>query len=154
MISFTGKLVHLFLYKSANLNPERVKSGIPGCQGLDILFWKTPNRNFTHKDGTTKNGTRYEIYTPKKEVHPDNVIYYLHGGGYIGKQNWIYRYQSRYFSKAAGNATVIYLDYDVAPEYTYPTQLNQAMDLWEEITGPLGFRAENIVCGGDSAGGN
>ncbi len=154
MMSLMGKLVHTFLYRSANLNPERVKSGIPGSSGLNILFWKTPNREFKHHNGKTKNGTKYEIYEPKSGTHPDNVVYYLHGGGYIGKQNWIYRYQSRYFSQAAGGATVVYVDYDTAPEHVYPTQLNQALDVWEEMTEVLGWKAENILCGGDSAGGN
>mgnify|MGYP000213602114 CR=1 FL=1 len=66
-----------------------------------------------YKTAKTKNGTRYEMYFPKKNVHPENVVYYLHGGAYFGKQNWLYRYQSRYFSKAAGGATVIYLDYEI-----------------------------------------
>ena len=154
MVSLTGKIVAAYLYRVVNMNPEKVKSGIPGSKGLDILFWKTPNREMKYKTAKTKNGTRYEMYFPKKNVHPENVVYYLHGGAYFGKQNWLYRYQSRYFSKAAGGATVIYLDYDVAPKHVYPTQLNQALDVWEEITGKLGFKPENVVCGGDSAGGN
>lgn len=154
MISLTGKIMSAYLYKFANINPERVDSGIPGAKGLDILFFKKPNRNMKHWSSKTKSGTKYEVYVPKKGVHPDNVVYYLHGGAYIGKQNWVYRYQSRYFSKAAGGATVVYVNYDVAPKHVYPRQLDQAMDVWNEITGKLGFKAENVVCGGDSAGGN
>jgi len=154
MISFIGKIMHKILFKSGNRNPERNKSSHPGLRKLSILFWRTPNRDLTYKVGKTKNGTRYEIYLPKENVHPEHAVYYLHGGGYVGKQHWLYRYQSRYFSKAAGNASVIYLDYDVAPKHVYPTQLNQALDLWEEITGSFGFSPENVVLGGDSAGGN
>lgn len=154
MVSLTGKIVRTALYLFASVNPERVKSAIPGCSGLDKIFWKTPNREFKHYDAKTKNGTKYEVYLPKDGAKNDNVVYYLHGGAYIGKQNWIYRYQSRYYSQAAGGATVVYVDYDVAPEAVYPTQLNQALDVWDEITGKLGFKAENVVCGGDSAGGN
>ncbi|MCQ2461684.1 MAG: alpha/beta hydrolase [Clostridia bacterium] len=154
MVSLMGKVVRTALYLFASVNPERVKSAIPGCSGLDKIFWKTPNREFKHYDAKTKNGTKYEVYLPKSGAKNDNVVYYLHGGAYIGKQNWIYRYQSRYYSQAAGGATVVYVDYDVAPEAKYPTQLNQALDVWDEITGKLGFKAENVVCGGDSAGGN
>ena len=154
MVSLMGKVVRTALYLFASVNPERVKSAIPGCSGLNKLFWKTPNREFEHYDAKTKNGTKYEVYVPKAGVKNDNVVYYLHGGAYIGKQNWVYRYQSRYYSQAAGGATVVYVDYDVAPEAKYPTQLNQALDVWDEITGKLGFKAENVVCGGDSAGGN
>lgn len=154
MVSITGQIIRLALYTFANINPERVDSAIPGCQGLDIFFWKTPNREFKHHSGKTKNGTKYEVYEPKTGPKNDYCIYYLHGGAYIGKQNWIYRYQSRYFSQAAGGATVVYVDYDVAPDAVYPTQLDQAIDVWNEIVGKLGFKAGNVVCGGDSAGGN
>ncbi len=154
MVSLTGLLIREALYLFASVNPERVDSAIVPCSGLNKLFWKTPNREFKHYDAKTKNGTKYEVYSPKTGAKNDNVIYYLHGGAYIGKQNWIYRYQSRYFSQAAGGATVVYVDYDVAPKALYPTQLDQALDIWDEITGKLGFKAENVVCGGDSAGGN
>lgn len=154
MVSLMGKVVRTALYLFASVNPERVKSAIPGCSGLDKIFWKTPNREFKHYDAKTKNGTKYEVYLPKSGAKNDNVVYYLHGGAYLGKQTWVYRYQSRYFSDAAGGATVVYVDYDVAPKAKYPTQLNQALDVWDEITGKLGFKAENVVCGGDSAGGN
>ncbi|NLL62817.1 MAG: alpha/beta hydrolase [Ruminococcaceae bacterium] len=155
MISKRGWLVREFLYHIANLNPERVKSAIPGSKGLDVLFWKTPNREFAHYTKRTKNGTKYEVYYPKKGAHKDNCIYYLHGGAYIGKQNWIYRYQSRYYSNAADGATVVYVNYKTAPKHVYPAQLDAALDVWNEvILGELGFKAENVVCGGESAGGN
>ncbi len=156
MVSLTGQLIRKALYTFSNINPERVESAIPGCAGLDIFKMRNPNREMRYFDGVAPNGTKYEVYLPKdkSKVHPDNCVYYLHGGAYIGKQNWIYRYQSRYFSAAAGGATVVYVDYDVAPAAVYPTQLDQAIDVWNEITGKLGFKAENVVCGGDSAGGN
>ena len=153
-MSIRGKLVYNALYTFSNINPFHTESAIKGCQGLDILFWHTPNREFKYHIGKTANGTKYEVYEPKKGAHPDNVIYYLHGGAYIGKQMWVYRYQSRYFSNASNGATVVYVDYDVAPKAKYPTQLDQAMDVWNEITEVMGYKAENCVCGGDSAGGN
>ena len=153
-VSRMGKIVGEALYLFASVNPERVKSAIPACSGLGRLFWHKPNRELTYYLGKTKNGTKYEVYYPKTGAKNNNVIYYLHGGAYICKQSWVYRYQSRYFSAAAGGATVVFLDYDVAPKAVYPTQLNQALDVWDEITGKLGFKAEDIMVGGDSAGGN
>ena len=77
MVSLTGKIVAAYLYRVVNMNPEKVKSGIPGSKGLDILFWKTPNREMKYKTAKTKNGTRYEMYFPKKNVHPENVVYFF-----------------------------------------------------------------------------
>ena len=48
----------------------------------------------------------------------------------------------------------VLLDYKTAPEYKYPVQLNEALDLWDELTENQDYRAENIVIGGDSSGGN
>ena len=153
-VSRMAKIIRFYYRHVINMNPEKTESGIPGSTGMDWLIFKKVNRDFAHYDGKTKNGTKYEVYYPKGGAKNDNVVYYLHGGAYLGKQTWVYRYQSRYFSDAAGGATVVYVDYDVAPKAKYPTQLNQALDVWDEITGKLGFKAENVVCGGDSAGGN
>lgn len=153
-MSKRGDLISWFLYTFSNINPVRNESAIKPCQGLDVLFWHTPNREFKYHIAKTKNGTTYEVYEPKKGAHKENCIYYLHGGAYIGKNMWVYRYQSRYFSNAADGATVVYVDYDVAPGAKYPTQLNQALDVLDEINNVLGFKTENCVFGGDSAGGN
>ncbi len=147
-----GKLLCEFIYYLTNISPEHVKSAIRPCSGLNVLKFKTPNRDLKEIDGKTKNGTVYEIYEPKVGPHPDNCIIYFHGGAYIGKQSWVYRYQSRYFCKAADGARVVMLDYDVAPKAQYPTQLNQALDLWEEVTEVMGYDPANIMVGGDSAG--
>ena len=45
-------------------------------------------------------------------------------------------------------------DYRCAPDYQYPTQLNEALDLWDDLTKRQGYAPDQIILGGDSAGAN
>ncbi|OUM69993.1 hypothetical protein PIROE2DRAFT_37765 [Piromyces sp. E2] len=47
---------------------------------------------------------------------------------------------------------IVLIDYSLAPENKYPTQLNEALDVWNELTKRV--KPEDIMIGGDSAGGN
>lgn len=82
------------------------------------------------------------------------IIYYLHGGCYICGLTNNYHSFLREFCNLEDDVTVVLLDYKTAPEYKYPVQLNEALDLWDELTENQDYRAENIVIGGDSSGGN
>lgn len=50
------------------------------------------------------------------------------------------------------SCAVAMLDHRIAPEYTYPTALTDARDGWNELL-RQGYRPEDIVLAGDSAGG-
>lgn len=80
------------------------------------------------------------------------MIFYIHGGCYISGLTYNYRDFCAPLCDAAKGAEVVLLDYKLCPEYRYPTQLNEALDLWTELT--TRTRSENIIVGGDSSGGN
>src|SRR6185436_12393256 len=90
-------------------------------------------------------------------VEPVGALLWLHGGGWcIGDLDGFDRV-CRSLCNAAG-ATVVSVDYRLAPEHRYPAAVEDA-DLavaWATGHGAvqLGFDAVRVAIGGDSAGGN
>ncbi|KAJ8104824.1 hypothetical protein OPT61_g10546 [Boeremia exigua] len=83
------------------------------------------------------------------------VLVYLHGGGYVlpctsGHFLWLGDLQK----SLGSDVSVLFLAYNLAPEYAYPSQLRQAVELIRYLTENEGRNPANIIIGGDSAGGN
>jgi len=85
---------------------------------------------------------------------PQNVIFNIHGGGFMacllaGDVGYLSQW-----SKATG-AVVVYPFYSMAPEAPYPKGLNEVIEVYREVrAGALGFPVSRVVVSGDSAGGN
>lgn len=104
---------------------------------------------------------RLHILKPKNRS-TDNVIMQIHGGGWaIGSPEVYYGVMSEWI-KGIG-ATIIAIDYSLAPSHKYPIALQEILDtyLWltdasksENILKPLGHVPGDIIVTGDSAGGN
>lgn len=105
----------------------------------------------TRIEATTLAGRPADRLTPTGEVS-DQVIYYLHGGAYLGGSPRSHRGLLAHFAKAAG-CEVVALDYRLAPEHPYPAALEDAVAGYRELLAE-GIPAEQIVIAGDSAGGN
>ncbi|MBC5995399.1 alpha/beta hydrolase [Romboutsia ilealis] len=121
---------------------------------IDILnkekpLWKIPNgyKVESHKLSSS------HIELLKNNVKQDKLIYQLHGGAYLVKLNNMHRKNSIVLSKKANGADVASLDYRLAPEYTFPSALEDAIDGWNYLLN-LGYKPDNIIIVGDSAGGN
>jgi acetyl esterase len=101
-------------------------------------------------------GLAARAYRPTA-VEPVGALLWLHGGGWcIGDLDGFDRV-CRTLCNAAG-ATVVSVDYRLAPEHRYPAAVEDA-DLavaWAGGHGAaqLGFDAARLAIGGDSAGGN
>jgi acetyl esterase len=101
-------------------------------------------------------GLAVRAYRPTA-VEPVGALLWLHGGGWcIGDLDGFDRV-CRSLCNAAG-ATVVSVDYRLAPEHRYPAAVEDA-DLavaWAGGHGAaqLGFDAARLAIGGDSAGGN
>lgn len=91
-------------------------------------------------------------YLRPENTENKQIVLQLHGGGYIGPMKNIYRNFAVMYSKAAKGADVLTIDYRVAPEYTYPAALEDAISAYEWIL-EQGYLPEQIVVAGDSAGG-
>lgn len=152
MASVRAKIASAFLAKFMNMNPESGK-GFAAMTGMISNNGTKLKKGYVRTVEQTERGTRYERIRPIAGGN-DKVIYYLHGGGYVVGLSQMYRTLACDLSKAAGGATCILLDYDLAPEYLYPAQHEQAWDVWMELTQKQGVLPKNMLIGGDSAGGN
>lgn len=154
MTSIRGNIMKFVLRLTNNLNPIKNPKPIEKIRKYSALFMndKTPKGYVLSKE-VTKKGTKYDRVVKKDSKKSGRVIYYFHGGAYIAGLISVYRNFAVDFFNAA-ETELILLDYSCAPEYKYPTQLNEALDLWDELINNQGYKPENIIVGGDSAGGN
>ncbi|NVM37363.1 MAG: alpha/beta hydrolase, partial [Candidatus Lokiarchaeota archaeon] len=82
----------------------------------------------------------------------DKVILYFHGGGFVlmsPKTNRALTIEIAQLTKMR----VLSVDYRLAPEHPFPAQLEDCVTAYKWLL-TQGFKAENIVIAGDSAGGN
>lgn len=89
----------------------------------------------------------------EKSSGSDKIILQLHGGAYIIGLIDLYRTLAVRYCRLSKGASVITIDYRVAPENTYPAALIDAYKAWEWLMNK-GYKPENIIIVGDSAGGN
>ncbi|HKT56948.1 MAG TPA: alpha/beta hydrolase [Microbacterium sp.] len=80
-----------------------------------------------------------------------NVLLYLHGGGYTLGSAAGYRQLAASIAAQAGVA-LFSADYRLAPEHPFPAALDDAVAAYRGLL-EEGFSADQIVVGGDSAGG-
>ena len=82
------------------------------------------------------------------------VLYILHGGGFVGKSytsditlwtNWL-----NTLSSTITPLVIVYIDYSLAPEYQYPTALNEIFTVYKWLT----YHSPRVMVHGESAGGN
>ncbi|HYD31481.1 MAG TPA: alpha/beta hydrolase fold domain-containing protein [Azospirillaceae bacterium] len=84
------------------------------------------------------------------------VVLYFHGGGYVLNNLDTHDRLMRQLALYSG-AVVVGVDYSLAPEARYPTQLNEALAVvdWLAAEGDaLGLDVGRLVLAGDSAGAN
>ena len=83
----------------------------------------------------------------------DRVILQLHGGGYLIGFSDMYRKLACRYLRLSGGASVLSLEYRIAPAHRHPAALDDAFAAWNWLLED-GYKAENIIVAGDSAGGN
>jgi len=137
-----------------NINPfhnddvvDKIKHMNEKYEKKDIL-----KKGYTIERKETENHVKYWIISKDSNLPAKKIIYFLHGGCYISGLNNMYQSFSYPLCDVRDDIEVILLDYDLAPEFKYPTQLNQALELWDLIT--KDHSPEDIIIGGDSSGGN
>jgi acetyl esterase/lipase len=93
------------------------------------------------------------IVVPEAKTDKEHVLLHLHGGAYIGGSirfpgNLIIPYRVAYASKMR----VLMLNYGLAPKRPFPIGLNDAVNAYKWLLSQ-GYKAENIIIWGESAGG-
>ena len=82
----------------------------------------------------------------------DRVILYLHGGGMIMGSPLTCRRLTSAVAKAT-NIKILSIDYRLVPEHPFPAQLDDCLNAYKWLLSN-GFKNDQIIIAGDSAGGN
>ena len=85
------------------------------------------------------------------ESQENQVILYLHGGGYLFGSARTHRVMLAHMARAA-KARVLALDYRLAPEIPFPAPVEDSVSAYRWLLAE-GISAKKVVIGGDSAGG-
>lgn len=108
-----------------------------------------PARGVTRTAGQL-GGIPCEWHRPARDN--GQVWLYLHGGGYLLGSPATHRALCGALARQCG-LSVCAIDYRLAPEYRYPAQLIDALAAYQALQ-DQGYRPEQIILGGDSAGGH
>jgi epsilon-lactone hydrolase len=96
------------------------------------------------------DGRPAEWLTPEG-ADEERVLYYIHGGAFIACSPSTHRESVARIARAAGMRALL-IDYRLAPEHPFPAALEDSVAGYRFLLAS-GVRPENIVIGGDSAGG-
>ncbi len=96
------------------------------------------------------NGMKAEWLIPDGAPE-DKAVLYVHGGGYVSGSCSDHRAIISKFAKNCGFKTLLY-DYRLAPEHPFPAALEDSASAWGWLL-DRGFKPENIIAAGESAGG-
>jgi len=100
---------------------------------------------------------RVHIVRPRAAEEPPPVVMYFHGGGWVLGDHHTHERLVREIAVGA-HATVVFVEYDRAPEARYPIALEQAYAATHYVAEHgarlLGIDAARLAVAGDGAGGN
>ncbi|MBQ9679720.1 MAG: alpha/beta hydrolase [Ruminococcus sp.] len=154
MSSIRGNLFKTMM-RMQNINPIAHPEMEQKMKQMSEKYSHTkPKKGYTLDCLMTKNGTKYQRMSKVGAALTGKVIYYIHGGCYISGLTYNYRDFCAPFCDLNDGMQIILLDYSLSPDHGYPTQLNEALDVWDELTEKRNIKPENIIVGGDSSGGN
>ncbi|MDO5767890.1 MAG: alpha/beta hydrolase [Psychrobacter sp.] len=108
------------------------------------------------KIAVTDGEIRLRRYRHRNSVGKQPALVFYHGGGYAAGSLKSHDTPCQHLA-ADGHCTVIAVDYRLAPEYPFPTPVNDGIEAFRHITAhpdKYGIDPARIAVGGDSAGGN
>jgi monoterpene epsilon-lactone hydrolase len=86
-----------------------------------------------------------------EQANPEKLILYVHGGGYVSGSCNDHRGFVSKFARYTGVTSLIY-EYRLAPEHPFPSALDDSVTIYRWLLSS-GFKPENLVIAGESAGG-
>jgi monoterpene epsilon-lactone hydrolase len=96
------------------------------------------------------NGLYAEWLTPENRID-GKLMLYLHGGGYVVGGCDMHRQLVSHIARA-GRIRTLLPEYRLSPEHKFPAAIDDAVGIYRTLL-DMGFKAEDIVFAGDSAGG-
>lgn len=148
-VSIRARILRIMIAWLSPLNTAKIKKS-SGENGKKISEtpWKCPVG--FHITGIQNKNFYMELL--EAEQNPNClVILQLHGGGYVGAMTNAHRSTAVLYSRMGKGASVLTIDYRVAPKHTYPAALDDALYAYEWLL-KQGFKEEEILVAGDSAG--
>lgn len=110
----------------------------------------TPAITLPPAEPFNENGVK-GIWLKPKNASQERVLLYFHGGGYVIGSPKTGSTVSSFLAQQA-NILCFILDYPLAPENPFPAAPDNALAAYQMLL-EKGFKPENIVFAGDSAGG-
>ena len=157
MQSFRSKLVigliknrHLFKLK---LKPEVVNdsfSVIEFRKGIDKMSAKMKLPKNISTEQIQINRINAEWVIPEGYLE-NKILLYIHGGGFISGSCLTHRMHVAKFANGSKLKSLVF-DYRLAPENPFPAGLEDCIEVYTWLL-RQGYKSENIVIGGESAGG-
>lgn len=121
-------------------------------RGLRLSALTTLTARGTERMDVLLDGVPAEyLRAANSSVRHDQVLLYLHGGAYVVGSPGTHRAVTSHLARASG-AGVFALDYRLAPEHPFPAAQDDAVTAYQSLLAQ-GYAPEQILIGGDSAGG-
>lgn len=152
MPSLQSKIIHsVFKFLWSSNKPITKDSLIAGRKKTTTFGKFVRTRIPVHQITKNINGITVDIIESQKG-NSNKVVVYLHGGGFVyGMSSGQYELVNRLAVQAKVKVLVVH--YSLAPEKTFPTQINEVKKVYEWLL-KQGYKPKNIFLAGDSAGGN
>ena len=123
-------------------------------QAFEDLMESTPEPTRVQIRSVDAGGVDAQLIWPARLHHPlgRRAILYVHGGGFYSGSLRTHRAIAGALAKAA-SADVLLIDYRLAPDNPYPTQIDDTLTAYRWLL-DSGYGNDNIVLVGESVGGN
>lgn len=96
------------------------------------------------------DGIKAEWLIPEG-ANPEKMIFYVHGGGYVAGSCSDHRSFVSKFAAFTGVSNLIF-EYRLAPEHKFPAAVEDSAKVYQWLLSQ-GYKPENIIIAGESAGG-
>ena len=144
-----------FFIRLISQNPTKLSSLKVRLQraNFDFIVGRLGNKAAGVSFTETKLGDvrAWKVSTPNSD--PEKILLYFHGGAFIVGNPQSYYPMMSHLAEATG-FTIYVPDYRLAPEYLYPSQLEDGCSSYKSLVEEHGYSPKQIAFGGDSAGGN
>ncbi len=141
-----------FLYQ---LPPAEGRAAVDGVQD-DPIFKPEVDEEWIEVPGGPTGTVQVRIVKPQGATDDLPVVLYVHGAGWVFGDAHTHDRLVRDLAVGVG-AAVVFPEYDRAPEFQYPHQIEQAYAVAQWVTqqgADKGLDGSRIAVAGDSVGGN
>lgn len=158
MVSFKSRIIH-FLLRNRHLFHGKFKKDVfdfdTSIKAFRERAEKSANRYWRIHEGISIKGQYIEGIKAEwlipSGADPDKIILYAHGGGYVSGSCNSHRGFVSKFANQIGVTCLLY-EYRLAPEHPFPAALEDSVKVYQLLLSS-GYKPENILVAGESAGG-